>query len=203
KFRDVSAESGIGMHLGKGMGVAVGDYDGDGRLDIFVANDTVPNFLFRNRGDGTFEEAAVKAGVAFNENGAAVSSMGAEFRDYDNDGHEDLFVTALSNETFSLFRNTGKGTFEDVTLGSGVAKATLPWTGWSNVMADFNNDGWKDLFAANGHVMDNAELSSGRQSRQPNLLLTNGRKSFSATLLEGAALHRGAAAADFDHDGKL
>jgi tetratricopeptide (TPR) repeat protein len=203
KFRDVSAESGIGAHLGKGMGVAIGDYDGDGRLDIFVANDTVPNFLFRNRGDGTFEESAVRAGVAFNENGVAVSSMGAEFRDYDNDGREDLFVTALSNETFTLFRNTGKGTFEDVTLASGIAKATMPWTGWSNVMADFNNDGWKDLFTANGHVMDNAELSSGRTSKQPNLVLTNGRRSFSARTLPGAAFHRGLAWGDFDRDGRV
>jgi tetratricopeptide (TPR) repeat protein len=203
KFRDVSRETGIAEHLGKGMGVAIGDYDGDGRLDIFVANDSVPNFLFRNRGDGTFEEVAFAAGVAFNENGTAVSSMGAEFRDYDNDGHEDLFVTALSNETFPLFRNTGKGKFEDVTLASGIAKASLPWTGWSNVMADFNNDGWKDLFVANGHVMDNAELSSGRQSRQPNLLLTNGRKSFTGRTLPGAAFHRGLAWGDFDRDGRV
>jgi enediyne biosynthesis protein E4 len=203
RFRDVSVESGIAAHLGKGMGVAVGDYDGDGRLDVFVANDSVPNFLFRNRGDGTFEEAGLKAGVAFNENGTAVSSMGAEFRDFDNDGREDLFVTALSNETFSLFRNTGKGTFEDVTLASGIAKASLPWTGWSTVMADFNNDGWKDLFTANGHVMDNAELSSGRKSKQPNLLLTNGRRSFSGRTVGGESFHRGLAWADFDRDGRL
>ena len=110
KFQDVSVKSGIAAHPGKGMGVAVGDYDADGRLDIFVANDTLPNFLFHNRGDGTFEEVAVQAGVAFNENGAGLSSMGAEFRDYDNDGREDLFVTALSNETFPLFRNDSHGT---------------------------------------------------------------------------------------------
>jgi tetratricopeptide (TPR) repeat protein len=203
RFRDVSVESGIAAHLGKGMGVAVGDYDGDGRLDIFVANDTVPNFLFRNRGDGTFEESAAKAGVAFNENGATVSAMGAEFRDYNNDGREDLFVTALSNESFLLFRGKTPGAFEDVTLASGIAKATMPWTGWSNVMADFNNDGWKDLFTANGHVMDNAELSSGRQSKQPNLVLTNRRTSFAARTLPGIAFHRGVAWGDFDRDGKV
>jgi hypothetical protein len=203
KFRDVSAESGIAAHPGKGMGVAVGDYDGDGRLDIFVANDTMPNSLFHNRGDGRFEEVAAQAGVAFNENGYAISSMGAEFRDYDNDGREDLFVTSLSNETFPLFHNTSHGTFEDVTLVSGIAKASLPWTGWSNVVADFNNDGWKDLFSAGGHVMDNAELSSGRQSLQPNLLFTNGRTSFSGRTLPGAALHRGLAWGDFDRDGRV
>jgi hypothetical protein len=203
KFRDVSVSSGIAAHLGKGMGVAIGDYDHDGRLDIFVANDTMPNSLLRNRGDGTFEEVALKAGVAFNENGTAVSSMGAEFRDYDNDGHEDLFITALTNETFALFHNTANGAFEDVTMPSGIAKASLPWTGWSNVVADFNNDGWKDLFVANGHVMDNAELSSGRESRQPNLLLTNGRRSFSGRTLPGAAFHRGLAWGDFDRDGRV
>jgi hypothetical protein len=203
KFRDVSVETGIAAHPGKGMGVAVGDYDADGRLDIFVANDTMPNFLFHNRGDGKFEEVAVQAGVAFNENGYAVSSMGAEFRDYDNDGREDLFVTALTNETFPLFHNTSRGTFEDVTLTSGIAKASLPWTGWSTVMADFNNDGWKDLFSAGGHVMDNAELSSGRQSMQPNLLLTNGRTSFSGRTIADAALHRGLAWGDFDRDGRV
>ena len=202
KFRDISRETGIAAYKGKGMGVALGDYDGDGRLDIFAANDSLPNFLFRNRGDGTYEEVALAAGVAFNENGVAVSAMGAEFRDFDNDGREDLFVTALSNETFALFRNTGKA-FEDVTAPSGLARASLPWTGWSNVMADFNNDGWKDLFAANGHVMDNAELSSGRASKQPNLLLTNGRKSFAARATGAPAFHRGLAWGDFDRDGRV
>ena len=203
RFRDVSVESGIAAHLGKGMGVAAGDYDGDGRLDIFVANDTLPNFLFRNRGDGTFEESAAKAGVAFNENGVAVSAMGAEFRDYDNDGREDLFITALSNESFLLFKGKAPGAFQDMTLASGIAKATTPWTGWSSVMADFNNDGWKDLFTANGHVMDNAELSSGRQSKQPNLVLTNRRTSFAARTLPGVAFHRGLAWGDFDRDGRV
>lgn len=203
RFQDVSETSGIGRHRGKGMGVAVGDYDGDGRLDVFVANDTVPNFLFHNLGAGRFEEVAAKAGVAYGENGEPVSSMGAELRDYDNDGREDLWVTALSNEMFPLFRNLGRGAFEDVTLASGVAKASLPWAGWSNAIADFNNDGWKDLFAANGHVMDNAELTSGRQSRQPNLLLTNGRTAFAGRVLGSAAMHRGLVAADFDHDGRV
>ena len=179
------------------MGVAVGDYDGDGRLDVFVGNDTMPNFLFRNRGNGTFEESALAAGVAFNENGVAVRSMGVEFRDYDNDGSEDLFVTELSNETYALFRNTGKGTFADVTAPSGVARASLAWTGWGNVSVDLNNDGWKDLFVANGHVMDNAELTMGRQSRQPNLLLTNGRTSFAAKTAGSAAFPRGLSSDDF------
>jgi len=203
KFREVSKESGIGGYTGKGMGVALGDYDGDGLLDIMVANDSMPNFLFHNRGDGTFQEVGLAAGVALNENGVAVSSMGVEFRDFDNDGREDLFVTALSNEMFTLFRNSGTGAFVDVTAPSGLARASLPWTGWSNVMADFNNDGWKDLFAANGHVMDNAELSSGRASKQPNLLLTNGRRSFAGRTMGSPAPHRGLAWGDFDRDGRI
>ncbi len=203
RFTDVSVDAGIAAHRGKGMGVAVGDYDGDHRLDIFVANDTTPNFLFHNLGKGKFEEIAARAGVAYNENGTPISSMGAEFRDYNNDGREDLWITALSNETFPLFRNTSRGSFEDVTLGSGIGKASLPWSGWSNAIADFNNDGWKDLFAANGHVMDNAELTSGRRSHQPNLLLTNGRTGFTPRTLPGEAFHRGLAAADFDRDGLI
>ncbi|MBI1785970.1 MAG: CRTAC1 family protein, partial [Acidobacteria bacterium] len=203
-FRDVSRESGISAHPGKGMGVAVGDYDGDGRLDVFVANDTMPNFLFHNEGGGTFRELALEAGVAYNDDGVALSSMGVEFRDFDNDGREDLFVTALSNETFPLFRNLGNGKFADQTHPSGIGKASLPWTGWSVGMFDFNNDGWKDLLAAGGHVMDNAELTSGRKSRQPNLLLVNqGGGKFAASTLPGAAFHRGAAFGDFDRDGRI
>ena len=203
RFRDVSRESGIADHPGKGMGVAFGDYDGDGKLDIFVANDTVPNFLFRNRGNGTFEEIATTAGVAYNADGAAVSSMGADFRDYDNDGREDIFVTALSNETFSLFRNVG-GSFNNVTYPSGVGKASFPWSGWSCGMFDLNNDGLKDLFTANGHVMDNEELTSDRSSRQPNTIFVNeGSGKFRTQLMPGDAMHRGAAFGDFNRDGRI
>lgn len=204
KFRDVSKESGIGEKLGKGMGVAFGDFDGDGKLDIFVANDTVPNFLFHNEGNGTFRESALEAGVAYNADGKSISAMGADFRDVDNDGHEDLFVTALSDETFPLFRNLGNGSFADVTYPSGIGKAVIPWTGWSNGVFDFNNDGWKDLFVAGGHVMDNAEASSNRPSRQSSLVFLNkGRGRFDAERLPGEALHRGAAFGDFNRDGKV
>jgi tetratricopeptide (TPR) repeat protein len=203
RFRDVSRESGIAAHPGKGMGVAFGDFDGDGRLDIFVTNDTMPNFLFHNRGDGTFEEVAVQTGVAYNADGVALSSMGADFRDYDNDGSDDLFVTALSNETFPLFRNVG-GRFADVTYSSGIGKASYPWSGWGCGMFDFNNDGYKDLFTANGHVMDNEELTSSRKSRQPNAVWINqGNGAFRAQWLPGEAPHRGAAFGDFDRDGRI
>ena len=200
-FEDVSQTTGIAAHAGKGMCVTIGDYDGDGWLDIFVGNDTVPNFLFRNT-KGKFEETAVAAGVAYNESGVALSSMGAEWRDLDNDGREDLFVTALTNETFPLFRSTPRG-FVDVTLAAGVAKASLPWTGWSAAAIDVDNDGWKDLVTANGHVMDNAEATGGRKSRQPSQVYLNRRGKFAVAALPGDALHRGLAFGDFDRDGQL
>jgi len=186
------------------MGVAFGDFDNDGRLDIFVANDTVPNFLFHNEGHGKFREMAVPAGVANDADGKALSSMGVDFRDYDNDGLDDLFITALSNETFPLFRNLGNEQWADMTYPSGIGGPSAPWTGWSAGMFDFNNDGWKDIFVAGGHVMDNAERSSGRKSRQPNIVFTNqGSGHFRASLLDGEALHRGAAFGDFDRDGRV
>jgi len=203
KFQDVSVQSGIAGYPGKGMGVAFGDFDNDGRLDVFVANDTVPNFLFHNEGQGKFRDVALLAGVSTDADGKALSSMGVDFRDYDNDGRDDLFVTALSNETFPLFRNLGAGQWADMTYPSGIGGVSSPWTGWSTGMFDFNNDGWKDIFVAGGHVMDNAERSSGRKSRQPNIVFTNtGSGRFTATFLEGEALHRGAAFGDFDRDGR-
>jgi tetratricopeptide (TPR) repeat protein len=208
-FRDVSLVSGIGAHRGKGMGAAAADFDGDGRIDIFVANDTEANFLFRNRGDGTFEEIGRAAGVAYNQFGAAVSSMGADFRDFDNDGRPDLFVTALSNEGFLLFRNLG-ARFDDVADAARMSLSSLPWSGWSNGIADFNNDGWKDLFSVNGHALDTIEGEQSRAYRQRNTLwLNRGDGTFSDVSSEAgaefarAAAHRGAAVADFDNDGRL
>lgn len=203
-FRDVSAESGIAAHIGKGMGVVFADYDGDGRMDVFVANDTVRNFLFHNDGGGKFTECGLRAGVALNEDGVAVSSMGADFRDIDNDGAPDLFVTALSNEMFALFRNTGKTGFIDHTHPSGVGLMSLAWGGWSAGIFDFDNDGWKDIYAAGSHVMDNEELYSSRASRQPNRLLLNtggGRFRNASDPAWKPRFHRGAAFADFDGDG--
>jgi tetratricopeptide (TPR) repeat protein len=208
-FRDVSTESQIGRHLGKGMGAAVGDIDEDGWPDVFVANDTEPNFLFRNRGDGTFEEVAAAWGVAVNQFGSPISSMGAELRDVDNDGHEDLFVTDLANEGFLLFRHAGTR-FDDVSNLSGITRFTLPYAGWSNPVADYNNDGWKDLFSANGHVTDNIEEIQGRSYRQGNALLLNrGNGTFEDVSAKAGrdltrpGAHRGAAVADFDNDGRL
>jgi hypothetical protein len=209
-FTDVSQSSGIAAHIGKGMGVVFADYDHDGDLDVFVANDTERNFLFRNDGGGKFEEVGLQAGVAYNDDGRALSSMGADFRDYDNDGREDLFVSALANETFPLFRNLGKGFFNEVTHRSLLGKATLGASGWSTGMFDLNNDGYKDLFVAGGDVQDNTELFSSRKARQTNLVLVNMKDGTfrectreAGEALQQEALHRGVAFGDFDLDGRV
>jgi enediyne biosynthesis protein E4 len=203
-FTDVSGRAGIARHIGKGMGIAFADYDGDGYVDVFVANDTVPNFLFHNEGNGTFREAGFRAGVAMNDDGRALSSMGADFRDLDNDGLPDLFVTALVNETFPFYRNLGKGLFADRTYPSRIGAATLALSGWSAGAYDFDNDGHKDLFAACGDAQDNTEIYSSRQSRQRNLVLRNGGDgTFAAQEIDAPGQHRGAAFADFDGDGRV
>lgn len=203
RFTDVTQASGIGKSVGKGMAVAFGDADGDGALDLFVTNDAVPNFLFRNRGDGTFEEIGESAGIALNDDGRALSSMGADFRDVDNDGREDLFFTALSNETYPLYRNLGQLLFRDVTYQTKLGKATLTYSGWGCGIFDFDNDGRKDIFTANGDVQTNTELFRSRSSKQRNLLLLNRPDGFLAQTLGEPGLHRGAAIADFDRNGTL
>ena len=203
RFEDVSTETGIAAHAGKGMGIAFADYDTDGDLDVLIGNDTVPNFLFRNEGK-RFTEVGVPAGIAFNDDGRALSSMGVDFRDLDNDGLPDIFITALANETYPVYRNLGKGLFLDITYPSRVGVATLPLSGWSNAILDFNNDGHKDLFTANGDVQDNTELFSSRASRQKNmLLLSDGKGTFTPVSFGSPALHRGGVFADFDNDGRL
>jgi len=209
-FTDVSGPSGIAKHVGKGMAASFLDFDQDGRLDVFVANDTVPNFLFRNEGSGRFREVGLQAGVAFNDDGRAVSSMGVDARDIDNDGREDIFVTANNNETFPLFRNLGKGLLSDVTYPSEVGRQSMAFTGWSNGIYDFDNDGNKDLFAACGAIDDNVEEFSNRKSRHRNMVLANvGNGRFvdvgaaAGKEFQAASRHRGAAFADFDSDGQV
>jgi hypothetical protein len=187
----------------------MGDLDGDGWADLFVANDTEPNFLFWNRGGQGFTEIAMDRGAAVNPFGLAVSSMGVDWRDLDEDGRPDLFVTALSNEGFLLLRNAG-GHFEDAAHAAGLGLATLPYSGWSNTIADFDNDGWKDLFSANGHALDDVERAQDRAYRQRNAVFQNMRdgtfRDVSAEAgpgLQRVAAHRGAAMADFDNDGRL
>jgi hypothetical protein len=209
-FTDVSQSSGIAKHIGKGMGVVFADVDGDGLTDIFVANDSVRNFLFRNRGDGTFKEIGIEAGVALRDDGFAIAGMGADFRDLDNDGKPDLVVSGILNDSFLLFRNLGgrKG-FEEYAQRTGLLLGTRQLTGWSLGMFDFDNDGWKDLFFALSHL---AQLDRylGRDSALPNRIFRN----FGGSRLEDvspgagpdfqqAAMHRGTAFADFDNDGRV
>jgi enediyne biosynthesis protein E4 len=201
-FTDVSIASGIAAHPGKGMGIAIADYDHDGWMDVFVANDTVPNFLFHNEHNGTFREVALQAGVGYSDDGKALSCMGADFRDLDNDGWEDLVVTALSNQTFPVFRNLRHGQFSDVTYQSHAGIISMPLSGWSMGIFDFDNDGWKDVFVAAGDVQDNTELLSSGKSRQQNLLMLNdGHGGFRSGLVGPAAQNRGVAFGDFDRDG--
>src|SRR5215510_5118364 len=209
-FTDVSSQSGIGKHIGKGMGVVIADYDDDGFVDIFVANDTLPNFLFHNNGRGGFEEVGLTAGVAVNDSGRPVSAMGVDFRDYDNDGLPDLIVSALEGETYPLFRNLGKGFFVDATWQSGLGAETVKRSGWGLGLFDFNNDGFKDLFTVNAHVNDNIELYNNQTYRQPNSVFAGaGAGAFLEASREAGAdfqakrAHRGCAFADFDNDGRV
>jgi tetratricopeptide (TPR) repeat protein len=205
-FADVSSQSGIGKHIGKGMGVAVADYDDDGFIDVFVANDTLPNFLFHNNGRGGFEEVGLAAGVAVNDSGRPVSAMGVDFRDYDDDGLPDLIVSALEGETYPLFRNLGKGFFADATWQSGLGAETVKRSGWSLGLFDFNNDGLKDLFTANAHVNDNIELYNNQTYRQPNSVFAGAGAGAFHSLDAGFQVkraHRGCAFADFDNDGRV
>lgn len=199
-FEDVSEKSGIARVAGRGMSVAFADYDGDGRMDIFVTNDNMPNFLFHNLGSGKFEEAALTAGAALLDHGKPVSSMGADFRDYDNDGHPDILVTALAGETFPLFRNLGQGLFQDATYASRVGPLSSGRSGWGAAFVDLDNDGWKDIFTANSHVDDRAETYKESNSIYRNL--GNG-KFEDAGMATGRKAHRGAAFGDFDGDGRI
>ncbi len=207
-FEDVSQKSGISAFAGRGMSVAFADYDGDGFQDVFVTNDNMPNFLFHNKGNGTFEEVGLLAGVALREDGKSVASMGTDFRDYDDDGLPDIAVTALAGETFPLFRNVGKGNFTDATYPSRVGAVSIRHSGWGTGLFDFNNDGWKDLFTSNSHVNDRVEMFESAVYKEPDSVfvnLSNGKfqdVSAAAGLTEAKA-HRGSAYADFDGDGKV
>jgi hypothetical protein len=203
-FSDVSRQSGIGAYAGKGMGVAVGDYDNDGRADFIVTNDTTPNFLFHNEGGMKFREVGMEAGIALNEDGRALSSMGVDFRDVDNDGREDIFITSLSNETYPLYRNLGSGLFKDITYSSRLGAQTIQLTGWGLGIYDFDNDGHKDLFTANGDVNTNTELFSNRESKQRCALFWQKENNrFEREEIGEPAWYRGAAFADFNGDGLL
>jgi enediyne biosynthesis protein E4 len=209
-FTDVSGTTGIAKCIGKGMGVAIADYDGDGWTDIFVANDNERNFLFKNRRGQGFDEVGVESFVAFTDDGVPVSSMGVDFRDWSNNGRPGVFVTALGGETFPLFRNEDGKVFTMATYESGIGFATFKMSGWGAGIYDLDNDGYKDLFSANSHVSENADVNPQQQYRQPNGVFRNLRngnfKDVSAeagSALKLRAAHRGAAFGDLNNDGKV
>ena len=203
-FEDVSARSGISKHLGKGMSVAAADFDADGWLDLFVTNDGLPNFLFRNRGDGTFSEVGLESGVALSESGQPVSSMGAITADFDRDGRPDLLFTALVRETFPLLRNLGAGRFQDISFPAKLGPLTLTRSGWGAVFGDFNNDGWPDLLTANSHVTDNIAAVSNEVYEETSTVFVQSRGVFLHALpVTPKGARRGAVVADFDNDGRL
>jgi enediyne biosynthesis protein E4 len=200
-FQEVSSVAGLAKLLGKGMGIAVADYDGDGYPDVFIANDNDRNLLIHNLGAGKIKEVGMEAAIAYNGDGRQISGMGADFRDFDGDGLPDILMTGLRRETFELFRNNGKGAFEDASVNSGLLNLSRPWNGWGCGFVDFDNDGWLDVFVACGGLDINEP--------QPNRVLHNQKGQFT-DVSEGAGpdfslsrLHRGVAFADFDNDGRI
>jgi hypothetical protein len=209
-FTDVSQETGIAGHMGKGMSVSFADYDGDGFLDAFVTNDTTPAFLFHNLGGKKFEEVGVAAGVAYAPDGSTLSGMGSDFRDVNNDGRPDIWYTAVEHQSFPLLINSGHGDFDDLTWASGL-QATTEMSGWGNGIYDFDNDGWKDLFVARANVLDNiSELIPSRKYPESNSIFRNlGNGKFQEVSAAAGpdfqleAAHRGAAFGDLDNDGRV
>jgi hypothetical protein len=206
-FKDVSKEWGLRDHIGKGMGVGVADYDLDGKPDLFVTNDAEYNFLFHNLGN-KFEEVSFQTNTSLPEEGAFISGMGLDFRDFNNDGYPDIAFVALNRQTFPVFENTGKGDFKEVTSSSGMGRESMGMSGFGPALYDFDNDGWPDLFVSRGHV--SATKPPGAAVKQPNTVFRNIKGQTWEPLTEQAgftedtaARHRGCALGDFDGDGRM
>jgi hypothetical protein len=213
RFREVAQQVGVADPDGRyGLGVAWLDADGDGWLDLFVANDAGPNFLYRNRRDGTFVEEAFPMGIAVSEDGSEQGCMGVAVGDYDNSGRQSLFVTNFAEEYNALYHNDG-AYFTDVSFRSKTAPSSLPYVGWGTAFFDFDNDGWQDILVVNGHVypqLDQARLGASAPYRQRKLLYRNlGNGTFEevaaslAPLLLEDRVSRGTVTGDLDHDGRL
>ena len=204
RFKDVSRESGLSKFPGKGLGIAINDYDRDGWPDILIANDSVAQQLFHNLKNGTFEEVALAAGMAYDEDGKAFSGMGVDFADYDNDGWPDVFIDALANQRYALFRNV-KGSFQYVSGPSGLASASIKHSGWGAKFIDFDNDGWKDIFVGQGHVMDNIQLTQpDLHYLEPPVLLHNQNGKFvPVAAFDVPRAARGVAFGDINGDGSI
>ena len=205
-FTDVSKKAGVSdPHGYYGLGVVCSDFDEDGLVDIFVANDSTPNFLYRNNGDGTFKDIGFTSGTAVNENGSEQGCMGVTVADYDHDGRLDLFVTNFADEYNTLYHNDGRGSYTDISYSANVAAMSLPYVGWGTKFFDHDNDGWVDIFVANGHVYPQME-----NYRQRKLLHRNTRDGkFTeiaaqfGTVLTEPRVGRGVAFGDIDNDGDV
>jgi enediyne biosynthesis protein E4 len=207
-FEDTSVRSKIADVPGKGLGLAFADFDGDGFSDVFVANDSVRQALFRNNGDSTFEDVALISGAGYDEAGKTFAGMGIDAADYDNDGMPDVFITVLSNETYPLYHNNGELLFTYVTQTAGIGEISLLYSGWGTRFLDVDNDGLRDIFVAQGHVLDTIEKSTSYlKYRQPPLLMRNTGKRFvnisnaSGPIFSVPLSARGAAFGDLDNDG--
>jgi hypothetical protein len=203
-FEDVSERSGIAAKKGRALGVAFADYDGDGFTDIFVSNDGMQQYLFHNNGNGTFKECALESGVALTSDGKGLSGMGTVFQDYDNDGQPDVLVTVLPRELYGLYHNDGGGMFSYQSLETGLGAMTSGSSGWGVGLEDFDNDGWKDLLVAQGHVLDNVQDidASLRYKEVPLLALNhNGHFERADSGVTTPLASRGAAFGDINNDG--
>jgi hypothetical protein len=208
-FTEVSEKIGLAKP-GKGLGVAIADYDRDGHIDLFVANDSMPEFLYHNKGDGKFEEVALESGVAVDGEGRTFAGMGVDFADYNNDGLPDLVITDLASQMYALFRNNGDRTFTYESYPSGLGRMTMGHSGWGVRFLDYDNDGWKDLLIAQGHDLDTIELTRPNlRYREPMLLARNTGRSFedvsseAGSVFREAWVGRGLAIGDIDNDGRV
>src|SRR5437870_2255356 len=209
KFSDVTAAMGLSKP-GKGLGVAIADYDRDGHIDLFVANDSMSEFLYHNKGHGTFEEVALVSGVAVDGEGHTFAGMGVDFADYNNDGFPDLVITDLATQMYALYRNNADGTFTYDSYPSGIGRMTMTHSGWGVRFLDYDNDGWKDLLIAQGHDLDTIELTfPNLRYREPLLLARNMGHGFedvsaaAGSVFREAWVGRGMAIGDIDNDGRL
>jgi enediyne biosynthesis protein E4 len=208
-FTEVAQKIGLGKP-GKGLGIALADYDRDGHIDLFVANDSMVEFLYHNKGDGTFEDVGLASEVAVDMDGRTYAGMGADFADYNNDGWPDIVVTDLANQRYALYQNNGDGSFTYATPSAGIGQMTLPHSGWGVRFLDYDNDGWKDLLIAQGHDLDTVELNyPNLHYREPMLLARNtGHGFIDVSQQSGVIFHqpwvaRGMAIGDLDNDGRL
>jgi hypothetical protein len=208
-FTEVSQKIGISKP-GKGLGLALADYDRDGHIDILVANDSMFEFLYHNKGNGTFEEVGLASGIAADGDGRTYAGMGVDFADYNNDGLPDVVITDLANQMYALYKNNGDGSFSYTSYDSGLGRMTRSHSGWGVRFMDFNNDGWKDLLIAQGHDLDTVELNyPNLHYREPMLLVQNTGQGFvdlspdSGSIFHEAWLGRGMAIGDIDNDGRL